>query len=88
VLQAPLAAQHKEAHPSHPPGWDTFLFGLAYGNCNRGPLPKPLPRKKAIHVGNGALFPLHNHAAQEAERRAYQQVVLENAQDVSRLEEV
>ena len=86
VVQVPLAPPTASlAH--HPPAWDTHMFGPAYGNCNRGVCRLPSQKEKAIHVGNGALFPLRDHAAKPHSPPPYKRIELDHAQDVCKLEE-
>lgn len=85
-LQIPLAPQQRGSN--HPPAWDTHVFGPAFGNCNRGPSPVAPQRHRNIHVGNGALFPLPQQSHSKSPKRPYEQAVLGNAHDISKLEEV
>ena len=90
-VQAPIAPHPPVTNPQHPPAWDTHLFGPAHGDFNHKPSQRRLSPKsklKALHAGNGALFPLHNHAAKTAAPTPYEQRSANDAADVSNLEQV
>jgi hypothetical protein len=86
-MQLPIAPVHAPMS-KNPAAWDTHIFGPAYGNCNRGASPKPRPIRAAIHMGNGALFPIANNPPRLAGTPPYRKEVLGSPLDVSKLEDV
>lgn len=90
LLLVHLQLQPAERKPiRQPPGWDSKIWGPAYGDFNRGIVPPlgPAPRQ-VLQPGNGRLMRLDNPQAPAPPDRPCHHNLLHKATEISVLEEV